>query len=256
MRLCGQVHTIYLGRWGALADEHEAIIQERREWRAARRAERQAAAEELAEVRERVELVESVTTACLAAVGYHRPKRYRWRRARMIQIEHDTGDLIREASDLVKAIYDAPKPAAAGPSMARLREIARLSPAAVVGATNGDLFRFSMGLVTRALTTNPKTGRRSPLGISIEARLMEVLTSLTGDNPSPALRLAAESATYAYLEHWLSNLSAAMARADDEAIHPALDRRQTFTQRRFLRALSTVEEIQALTRPKRIAMEI
>ena len=69
---------------------------------------------------------------------------------RMIQIEHDTGDLKREASDLVKAIYNAPKPAAAGPSMAQLREIARLSPAAVVGATNGDLFRFSMGLVTGA----------------------------------------------------------------------------------------------------------
>lgn len=40
----------------------------------------------------------------------------------MIQIEHDTGDLKREARDLVKAIYDAPEPAAAGPSLARLRE--------------------------------------------------------------------------------------------------------------------------------------
>ena len=139
----------------------------------------------------------------------------------MIQIEHDTGDLKREASDLVKAIYDAPKPAAAGPSIARLREIARLSPAAVVGATNGDLFRFSMGLVTRALTTNPKTGKRSPLGIGIEARLMEMLGSFTGDNPTPALRLAAESATYTYLEHWLANNAVAIKRSHDEAIHPA-----------------------------------
>ena len=40
----------------------------------------------------------------------------------MIQIEHDTGDLKREARDLVKAIYDVPEPAAAGPSLARLRE--------------------------------------------------------------------------------------------------------------------------------------
>ncbi len=173
----------------------------------------------------------------------------------MIQIEHDTGDLKREASDLVKAIYDAPKPAAAGPSMARLREIARLSPAAVVGATNGDLFRFSMGLVTRALTTNPKTGKRSPLGIGIEARLMEVLGSFTGDNPTPALRLAAESATYAYLEHWLANNAVAIKRSHDEAIHPALDRRQTYTQRRFLRPLETVEAIRALTKPRRLAME-
>ena len=37
---------------------------------------------------------------------------------------------------------------------------------------------------------------------------------------------------------------------------PALSRRQSYTQRRFLAALKTVEEIRALTRPKRIAMEI
>ena len=47
-----EAHTIHLGRWSPFTHEHEAIIQERREWRAARRAERQAAAEELAEVRE------------------------------------------------------------------------------------------------------------------------------------------------------------------------------------------------------------
>ncbi len=146
----------------------------------------------------------------------------------MIQIEHDTGDLKREARDLVKANYDAPEPAATGPSLARLREIAKLSPAAVVGATNGDILRFSIGLVTHALTTNPKTGKRSPLGIGIETRLMEVLTSLTGDNPSAALRLAADSATYAYLDHWLSKNAAAMARSHDEPIHPALERLQTF----------------------------
>ena len=85
---------------------------------------------------------------------------------------------------------------------------------------------------------------------------MEVFTGLAGDNPSPALRLAAEAATYAYLELWLSNNSAAMMWTDGKPIHPAMDRRQTFTQRRFLRALETVEEIRALTRPKRIAMEI
>ena len=54
----------------------------------------------------------------------------------MIQIEHDTGDLKREARDLVKAIYDAPEPAAAGPSLARLREfmiwrLARFCPCCI-----------------------------------------------------------------------------------------------------------------------------
>jgi len=54
---------------------------------------------------------------------------------------------------------------------------------------------------------------------------------LIGDNPSPALRLAAESATYAYLEHWLANTTAAIIRyTKSEPIHPALERRQVFTQ--------------------------
>ncbi len=135
----------------------------------------------------------------------------------MIQIEHDTGDLKREASDLVKAIHAESDPKAQRPLMGRLKEVGKLSPAAVVGATNGDLFRFSVGLVTGALTRNPKTCRHSPLGVGIEARLMEVLNSLTGDNPSPALRLAAEAATYAYLKHWLANDTASIARFGRQA---------------------------------------
>ena len=174
----------------------------------------------------------------------------------MIQIEHDTGDLKREAGDLVKAIHDAPKPTAAGPSIARLREIAKLSPAAILQATNGDLYHFSVGLIADAFSRNSKTGDRSPFGIGIDAKLREILQSLTGDNQSPCLRLAAESAAYAYLEHWLSNISAAIAQADGKAIHPALNQRQTYTQRRLLRALESVEQIRALTRPRRIAMEI
>ena len=65
----------------------------------------------------------------------------------MIQIEHDTGDLKREAGDLVKAIHDVPKRTAAGPSITRLREIAKLLPAAILQATNGDLYHFSVGLI-------------------------------------------------------------------------------------------------------------
>jgi len=146
----------------AHADECEALVRERREWRAARRAERLAAAVEFVRVRDRLELVDAIATACLAAVGYHRPKRYRWRARRMIQIERDNSDLKREARELVKAIYAATDSEAPRPLMARLKEVTRLSPAAVVAATSGDLFRFSMGLITHALTMNPKaaSGRR------------------------------------------------------------------------------------------------
>ncbi len=68
----------------------------------------------------------------------------------MIQIEHDTGDLKREARDLVKAIYDAPEPAAAGPSLARLREfmiwrLARFCPCCI-GCVFGKSARGAVSL--------------------------------------------------------------------------------------------------------------
>ena len=95
--LGGRVHTRYVGAatgwfgWFTrdMANEHETMVRERREWRSARRVARQAAADDLAEVRERVELVDTLATGCLAAVGFHRPQRYRWRKRRMIEIKYN-----------------------------------------------------------------------------------------------------------------------------------------------------------------------
>jgi len=54
----------------------------------------------------------------------------------------------------------------------------------------------------------------------------------------------------------LNSLPSEASRTSLVHSRPALSRRQSYTQRRFLAALKTVEEIRALTRPKRIAMEI
>ncbi len=259
-RLGGRVHTSYIGAaagwFGSLtremANEHETMVRERREWRAARRIERQAAADDLAEVRERVALVDTLTTGCLAAVGLHRPRRYRWRKRRMIEIEYNPpANLADEAREIVKSLDEKPKSAMRRALINRLEEIGKTSPQAVLGETNGDVFQLLIYIFAGKLEeTTPD------LAIGLECKLRLVLEGLIGDSQNTALRLAAEVATFAYLEVWMANLAAENHMRNNEPIHPALDRRQTFTQRRFLRALESVEQIRAPTRPKRIAMEI
>jgi len=150
-RLGGQVHTRYVGAatgWfgsftKAMAHEHETMVRERREWRSARRAARQAGADDLAEVRERVGLVDTLTTGCLAAAGFHRPRRYRWRKRRMIEIEYNPPTtLAAEAKEIAKSLSEHPKTAMRRALIIRLEEIGKISPQAVLEATNGDLFQL------------------------------------------------------------------------------------------------------------------
>ncbi len=94
------------------------------------------------------------------------------------------------------------------------------------------------------------------MAIGIECKLRLVLEGLIGDSKNTALRLAAEVATFGFLEVWMANLVAENHMRNEKSISPEIERRQSFTQRRFLRALESVEQIRALTRPKRIAMEI
>jgi hypothetical protein len=102
-----------------------------------------AAAEELAEVRERVELVDTLTTGCLAAAGFHRPRRYRWRKRRMIEIEYNPpATLAAEAKEIANSLSEHPKTAMRRALIIRLEEIGKISPQAVLEATNGDLFQL------------------------------------------------------------------------------------------------------------------
>src|SRR5271157_212268 len=208
-RLGGQVHTRYVGAatgWfgsftKAMAHEHETMVQERRQWRAARRALRQAAAEDLAEVRERVALVDTLTTGCLAAAGFHRPQRYRWRKRRMIEIEcNPPGTLVAEAEKIVESLDDNPESATRRALIIRLEEVGKISPAAVLEATNGDLFKLLTYIFAGGLE------KRTPdLAIGLECKLRLVLEGLIGDSKNTALRLAAEVATFAYLEVRMAN---------------------------------------------------
>ena len=83
---------------------------------------------------------------------------------------------------------------------------------------------------------SPGTSRRS---LTLRARL-------AGPDPSPALELAIAAAVHAWLDHWTVEMLAAN---EPGRINLTLERRRTWSSRRYAHALTTVERIRRLTRP-------
>lgn len=90
---------------------------------------------------------------------------------------------------------------------------------------------------------------------ALTAKLEALRAELAGPDPSPALRLAVEAAALCWADRWVVELAAA---SDPLGTSPALDRRRGWSQRRFSQALTTVERIRRLTRPRspRVAIQI
>ena len=79
-------------------------------------------------------------------------------------------------------------------------------------------------------------------------KLDELRSELLGKGPvSAALRLAVELAVYCWLDKWSVELVASQTAL---SVSPAVDRRRNWTGRRYLQALTTVERIRRLTRPR------
>ena len=87
------------------------------------------------------------------------------------------------------------------------------------------------------------------------AKLAALRVELGGPDPSPALRLAVEAVAMAWADKWILELAAASAPLGTS---PGLDRRRGWSQRRFLQALTAVERIRRLTRPRgpKVAIQI
>jgi len=81
----------------------------------------------------------------------------------------------------------------------------------------------------------------------LEAKLASLRTQLAGPDPSPALELATAAAVHAWLDHWTVEMVAAH---EPGKINVTLERRRTWSQRRLLQAVQTVERIRRLTRPR------
>ena len=82
---------------------------------------------------------------------------------------------------------------------------------------------------------------------ALTAKLKALCAELAGTDPSPALKLAVEAAALCWADWWVIELAAA---ANPLGASPALDRRRGWSQRRFSQALTTVERIRRLTRPR------
>ena len=89
----------------------------------------------------------------------------------------------------------------------------------------------------------------------LTAKLRALRAELAGPDPSPALRLAVEAAAICWADRWVLELRAAQHPLGTSA---ALDRRRTWSQRRFSQALQTVEKVRRLARPRgpRVAIQI
>jgi hypothetical protein len=81
----------------------------------------------------------------------------------------------------------------------------------------------------------------------LEAKLAALRTRLAGPDPSPALELATAAAVHAWLDHWTVEMVAAH---EPGKINLTLERRRTWSQRRLLQAVQTVEKVRRLARPR------
>jgi len=86
-------------------------------------------------------------------------------------------------------------------------------------------------------------------------KLQALRLELGGNDPSPALRIVVEAAVLCWAHHWLTELAAA---GRPLTVSQELDRHRTWAQRRFLSALTTVERIRRLGRPKgpKVAIQV
>lgn len=82
----------------------------------------------------------------------------------------------------------------------------------------------------------------------VRSSLQSLRSELAGPAPGPALRLAAESAAWAWANHWLVEMGSAVT--DPVKVSRDMDRRRNWAQRRYNSALVTVERIRRLTRPR------
>jgi hypothetical protein len=194
------------------ADDRKRTREQRRKARRVRRAEQEASHD----ARERARQVDQIVSAGLTAAGFWRPGRHAWRRRTKVE---------------TLQIEQGQKQIEQGQKQER-----------GVCAAQDELTSLIQFMLLRHLDRIPKT--RDQLKASLESLRVE----LVGPDPSPALRLATESAVWAWAEKRIFDLT--IAAMDPLKISPALDRRRNWSQRRFNHALVTVERIRRLTRAR------
>jgi hypothetical protein len=240
-----RVTTRYLGsgELGRLLDEDYALIAlERERERAEAREEEEAERKRLALEAARGEGLRRVVATCLEGFGYHRRLRHHWQRRRPVSqpqapapapLQPDQATVDAEIRAAVAAIRKGPDAAA----VARLRELAGRYPKSTHRILDMDFSRLARSLIDEKLTV-----KKQDKG-GLLARMEVMAVELSGENPSIAVLLAAELATYNWMETWLLNV---ICSNDFDGAGLRTSRRRTEAQRRFQKSLSWLEQLKAL----------
>jgi len=185
--------------------------------------------------------VEGVFLGVMAAAGYHRHKR-QWRRKRMNAQERAAVEA--RMNDVLGRI------AAGDPTELPFVE------AAFAGAGDALTKTFGGDLAARVVEgyTDRVAGKNLFRRQAVARELARVRADLEGEDPSPTVRLLAEHAAGCWLAYHEATLTAqkfdAMAggREADYFL-----KRQGAAQRRFLRAVRSLEQVRKLTAPDKPA---
>jgi hypothetical protein len=87
------------------------------------------------------------------------------------------------------------------------------------------------------------------------AKMVMLTRELAGDDPSPARRLCAEAASFAYTEWWLLTMQAARTGIRKE--HPLSVKRRNAAHRRYMTSLKVLSQIEAAeVKPRRMQVKV
>jgi hypothetical protein len=188
----------------------------------------------------------------LAALGFGRHDRGRWRRRRTVTVPDrvpDGGAMTPAArEDIADELVATVKATMAGEKGAveRLRALGAAHPRAMITATQAHLETIAAEVLTKKYATP------APLAAFREGilrRYEQVYSELVGENPSAAVRICGRRVAYTELESWIISLEVAAATPATKSLLA----RQVAVERRLATALKTLEQIRLLesvgTRP-------
>jgi uncharacterized membrane protein YidH (DUF202 family) len=244
-RVDGKIERWYRGS-GTEAIEAQAIVDDNRcEREIARRAN---ADQERARGVERArgERLFSLVSIGLAACGFVRYNRSAWKRRLMsttpakITTNAATNRLRDEIRQLIHELVDGN----AVDTVRRLQTIASSSPAVFADEVGSDLPKLAHSIAANC--TFPGGGQKRD---DLIARMHLLAADLAGVDPSPARRLCAETAAFAWAETWALSMVVAGLPIDSRSSQIA--RRLDASQRRLLRAVRTCSEIETVEARRR-----
>jgi hypothetical protein len=254
----GKVTTRYLGldcpHMRDLARLDDLAREEDRARREEARAERRRHEAALSRSKQTAEIIDILAIIAVNAAGYHKPRRHRWRKIRMRIIESPKAteaQARKRVRDLVKGIgrlaEDPGRLAKRRPLVDELRDIGEAHPAVLIDECNGDLAR----IVIETYGQGPFADAGCPeWWEAVVARTRQLRAELIAGSPSAAVGMMADVAVVAWLEFWLASEEHRQA-GEDGRPSAALERRLTWCQMRYTRALRSVEELRRLTAARR-----